>query len=116
MTSEKNKTLGTVPYGSTPKDCCDDLDIDVLAVVGSVPAEKLLPCGMRVIKDVVPLSLHPVNCCGELLEGISNELEERGRRREVVARGPPVAAASDLLPELWLYITIDDAVKLNERH
>ena len=105
-----------VPNGWTPKDSCDDLEIDVLAVVGSVPAEKFLPCGMRVIKDVVPLSLHPVNCCGELPEGLSNELEERGRRREVVARGPPVAAASDLLPELWLYITIDDAVKLNEKH
>ena len=102
MTSEKNETLGTVPNGWTPKDSCDDLDIDVLAVVGSVPAEELLPCGMRVVKDVEPLSLHPVNCCEELLKGMSNEFEERGRRREVVARGPPVAAASDLLPELWL--------------
>ena len=35
---------------------------------------------MRVTKDIVPLKLSPDDCCGELLEGISNELEERGGR------------------------------------
>ena len=116
MTSEKNKPLGTVTNGSTPKDCCDDLDVDVFAVVSSVIAEKLLPCGICVIEAVVPLSLHTVKCCRELLEKISSEFEERGRRREVIAGGPPVAAASGLSPELWLSMINDDAVKLHERH
>ena len=101
-----SRTLGTAPCGSTPKDCCDALDIDILAVVGGVPAEKLLPCGMRVIKDVVPLSLYPRNRCGTLLEGMSIEFEERGSRREVVAGRAPAAAANDASPELWMYVVI----------
>ena len=116
VTFEKNVTLSTVPHGWTPKDSCDDLDIDVLAVVGSAPADKFLPCGMRVIKDVVPLSLCPVNCCGEFLEGMSNELGRHGRRREVVVKRPPVAAASDILPGLRMCVTIDGVVKLDEKH
>ena len=55
---------------------------------------------MRVPKAIVPLKLSPVDCCGKLFEAISKELEERGRRREVHTSDPPVAAASDLLPEL----------------
>ena len=43
VTSEKNGTPGTVPYGSTPKDCCEDLDVSVHEVAGNAPAEDVLP-------------------------------------------------------------------------
>ena len=115
MTSLKSKPLGTVRNGSTPKDWCDDFKMGVFAVVSSVIAEKLLPCGICTIEAVVPLSLHTVDCCRELLEKVSSESEERGRKREVIAGGPPVAAASDLSLKLWLSMINDDAVKLNER-
>ena len=58
MNSVKNKPLGTVTNGPSPKDSCDDLGMDVLAVVSSVIAEKLLPCGICTIGAVVQLS-----CC-----------------------------------------------------
>ena len=51
-------------------------------------------------KTIVPLKLSRVDCCGELFEAVSDELEERGRKRKVHTGGPPVAAISDLLPEL----------------
>ena len=51
-------------------------------------------------KIIVPLKLSGMNCCGELFAAVSDELEERGRKRKVHTGGPPAAAASDLLPEL----------------
>ena len=90
-----------VPNGWTPRNGCDDLEVVVLVAVGSVPAERLSPRRMRVIQAVEPLSLSPVSCGGELFKEVFDEIEKRGGGR-YVAKGPPVVAASNLLPEQWL--------------
>ena len=88
-----------VPNGWTPKGSCDDHEVEIFAVVGSVPAEELLPRGMWVVKDVEPLSLSLVSCGGELFKEVFDEFEKSGRGRQV-ARGPPgLVGACEILNE-----------------
>ena len=71
----------------------------MLVAVGSVPAERLSPRGMCVVKDVEPLSLSPVSCGGKLFKGVFDEFEKSGRGRQV-ARGPPgLVGACEILNE-----------------
>ena len=58
VNSVKSERLGTVTNGLTPRSSCDDLDIDVCAVVGTVMPGKFLPYGICAIGAVAPLS-----CC-----------------------------------------------------
>ena len=43
MISDNKKTVGTVPYGLTPKDVCEDFDAGVGVVAGNAPMDDLLP-------------------------------------------------------------------------
>ena len=88
-----------VPNGWTPKGCCDDPEVDIFAVVGSVPAEELLPRGMWVVKDVEPLSLSPVSCGGKLFKGVFDEFEKSGRGGQVARRPPGLVGACEILNE-----------------